>query len=122
MTAKKNTIRNFGRTSIDVEHLASTLKGRRKSLGLSQRELADRSNVGTTTIFNLEQGSCKVQLDIFLQVLEALDLIPQQVLTIDGNLCPVTPTADELQIISLIREKDFSMLLFHLSKIIDKKP
>jgi len=100
--------------------MARALKNRRLKLGISQRELAERAGVGTTTVFNLEQGSCKVQLDIFLQVLAALDMIPQQVLEIDGDITAVTPTSFELKPIELVRLRKISDLLVHIASIFDQ--
>lgn len=118
MVPKRDQILKFGRTNVDVEHMADVLRTRRIKLGLSQRDLAERSSVSTTTIFNLEQGTCKVQLDIFLQVLAALDLIPQQVLHIDSNITAVTPTVKELELLEAIRTRDFPRLLNHIATLL----
>ena len=118
MVQKSDQILTFGRTKVDLKHMADVLKFRRTKLGMSQRDLADRSAVSTTTIFNMEQGTCKVQLDIFLQVLAALDLIPQQVLYIDSKITEVAPTENELELLDAIRTRDFPRLLTHIATLV----
>jgi DNA-binding XRE family transcriptional regulator len=56
--------------------MRSVLIEQRNRLGLSHRALAHLAGVAPTTVHNLEQDSHKVQLDKFLAVLGALQLVP----------------------------------------------
>ncbi len=49
--------------------LIEFIKERRKALGLTQRELADRAGVGLRFIRDLEQGKVSLRLDKVNQVL-----------------------------------------------------
>jgi y4mF family transcriptional regulator len=49
--------------------LIEFVKERRKALGLTQRELADRAGVGLRFIRDLEQGKVSLRLDKVNQVL-----------------------------------------------------
>ncbi|MFH1529189.1 MAG: helix-turn-helix transcriptional regulator [Pseudomonadota bacterium] len=49
--------------------LISFIKDRRRSLGLTQKDLADRAGVGLRFIRNLEQGKVSLRLDKVNQVL-----------------------------------------------------
>lgn len=109
----------FGRTTVDLDHMGQVLTARRQKLGLSQRELAEKADVAPTTIHNLEHGSCKVQLDKFLQVLAALDLIPQQILEIDEVVSSPAPTKFESEMIELIRSRNTAKLLFRIAELLE---
>ena len=49
--------------------LISFIKDRRRSLGLTQKDLADRAGVGLRFIRDLEQGKVSLRLDKVNQVL-----------------------------------------------------
>ncbi|MFM8655582.1 MAG: helix-turn-helix transcriptional regulator [Chthoniobacterales bacterium] len=51
------------------ESLVKFLKARRRGLGLTQRDLADRAGVGLRFIRDLEQGKPTLRLDKVNQVL-----------------------------------------------------
>lgn len=52
--------------------LAAGVKVRRRSLALSQQELADLAGVSVRFIHDLERGKSSVRLLLFLRVLDAL--------------------------------------------------
>lgn len=52
-----------------TETLIRFIKGKRSSLGLTQRDLADRAGVGLRFIRELEQGKESLRLDKVNQVL-----------------------------------------------------
>jgi y4mF family transcriptional regulator len=51
------------------EPLVNFLKAKRRGLGLTQRDLADRAGVGLRFIRDLEQGKATLRLDKVNQVL-----------------------------------------------------
>lgn len=95
---------DFGRTRLDPERLARTVRERRESMGLSLRELAEQSGVASSTIHNLEGGSYKLQLDKFLSILAALDLAPTDVLEIDSHRADPPLTDAEKEVSSLLKQ------------------
>jgi transcriptional regulator with XRE-family HTH domain len=54
------------------------------------RALAAKVGVTPTTIQRLERGQISIQLDIFLKVLSALDIAPDEVLGANNTPAPVT--------------------------------
>ncbi len=54
--------------------LSALVRGRRRALGLSQAELADRANVSRQWISAFEQGRPGSELRLILRLLEALEL------------------------------------------------
>ena len=54
---------------VGIEHISKFIKERRKMVGLTQEEFADKSGVALTVIRKLEQGKSNVNLDGMLQVL-----------------------------------------------------
>ncbi len=57
-----------------IEGIAENVRTRRRSLRLTQQDLADLSGVSTRFIRNVEQGKMSVQLDSLLPLLAALGL------------------------------------------------
>jgi transcriptional regulator with XRE-family HTH domain len=109
----------YGRTRLDPERIASVIRERRASLGISLRELADKSGVASSTIHNLEQGSYKLQLDKFLAILGALDLVPQEVLEIDQRIESPPLTEQEAHVARLLRTGDHAALLRLVAEQLD---
>lgn len=66
-------------TPIEVEHVLAELGQRlsvhRRLSGLTQRDLADRIGVGTSTIVSLENGSPGVAIGTLARVLWALNVL-----------------------------------------------
>ncbi|WP_305909597.1 helix-turn-helix transcriptional regulator [Methylomarinum sp. Ch1-1] len=57
--------------------IGTRLKTRRKKLGMSQQELADRSGVGRSTIAKIEKGPTTQPTETYLKLLaKALDVSP----------------------------------------------
>jgi y4mF family transcriptional regulator len=52
--------------------LGSFVRERRRALGLTQQQLADRAGVGLNFVYQLEKNKQTVQLDCARQVLQAL--------------------------------------------------
>ena len=121
MRSTRNKRLQFGRTALDPAEMGTVLRMRRESLGMSQRDLADRAAVAPTTIHNMEQGSVRVQLDKFLQVLGALDLVPTQVMEIEAVVVPVVPTPLETEIIQLVRKKDPVRLMQRIAELLKRQ-
>ena len=71
--------------------LGAALRARRKSLGLTQRELARLAGCGLAFLYELESGKATVRLDKVLAVLDVLGLELSLVegknaLSVDANL------------------------------------
>lgn len=58
----------------DAAELATTLQARRKSLGVTQAQLADLAGVSPKFVYDLEKGKPSVSLDRVLLVISALGL------------------------------------------------
>ena len=57
-----------------ARNLGQAVRGRRKSLSLTQQQLADHAGVGVAFLYDLEQGKSGVRLDKVLDVLRTLGL------------------------------------------------
>lgn len=60
--------------SSQVTELSQTFRERRRTLGLTQEELADLAEVSLRFVNSLEAGKTSVQLDKVLAVIDALGL------------------------------------------------
>jgi y4mF family transcriptional regulator len=58
-----------------IRDLAALVRGRRKDLGLSQAELAERAGVSRKWIYQFEAGKPTAELRLILRVLDILDLV-----------------------------------------------
>lgn len=67
--------------------LASFVKKRRKEVGLTQREFADKAGVALTVIRKIEQGKTNLNLEKVNQVLKMFGhiLIPVSLKKIENN-------------------------------------
>jgi transcriptional regulator with XRE-family HTH domain len=118
---EREHIEQFGRVTIDREQMASLFRERREVFGLTIRELAAKAGVGATTVHSLEQGNSGVNLETFLRVLAALELLPQHVLKIDETDIAPPPTEREALVARLLREGDHAALLRLLAEQLDSK-
>lgn len=59
----------YTRTGIKMNKLSQFVKGRRKSLGLTQEDLSFKSGVGLRFVRDLEQGKKSLRMDKVNQVL-----------------------------------------------------
>ena len=57
-----------------IRDLAAAVRGRRKDLGISQAELARRSEVSRKWIYEFEAGKPTAEFGLLLRVLDELDL------------------------------------------------
>lgn len=117
--ARNPKIERFGRVSIDRDAMARTLRERREAQGLTIRQLAAKSGVGATTVHSLEQGGSGVNLETFLRVLAALDLLPHHVLRIDDAETLPPATEVEAKIATLLRQGHFADVLRLLAEHMD---
>ena len=62
--------------------LRRAIRGRRKALALTQKELANYADVGVAFLYDLEKGKASVRLDKVLDVLRILGL---QMVIVDGK-------------------------------------
>lgn len=59
---------------MDLKQVGSTIKIRRKKLGINQQTLADLASVAVNTIVAIERGEGNPQLSTLLTILDTLGL------------------------------------------------
>ncbi|MCF7807063.1 MAG: helix-turn-helix domain-containing protein [Candidatus Marinimicrobia bacterium] len=59
---------------MNAKELGKRIKQRRKTLGLTIRELADLTGLSKTTISQVEQGSGNPTLEVLFEIFEYLNL------------------------------------------------
>ena len=57
-----------------MTELGETVRLSRKAAGLTQIELAELAGVGKSSVFDIEKGKTRVQLDTLLNVLRILEI------------------------------------------------
>ncbi len=59
---------------IDVKEIGKQIRRRRRELGMTQMEAAEKACTTHCTVSNVERGARNTSIDIYLSILKALDL------------------------------------------------
>lgn len=70
---------------IDYKTIGSKIRKRRIACDLSQEQLAEMCNVGTTHISHIETGNCVPSLKVFIAILNALSCSADELLCDELN-------------------------------------
>ena len=70
---------------LDTHTLGQRLRRRRKELGLTLAELAQRSDTGISTIHNIERGRTAPRLDTLMRLSAALDMPIRDIIEENGG-------------------------------------
>lgn len=86
--AQNMTTAEIAQTAIRIE-ISQTIRDRRKKLGLSQKDLADRMGVKQSLVSRWESNDCNFTIDTLVDIADALGLSVQCPLTFDeANVSP----------------------------------
>jgi DNA-binding XRE family transcriptional regulator len=114
--------------NVDANHLAGTIRSRRKSLGLTQSGLAEKIGRTTESISNIERGTSLPTLDICLRLVAALNTRVRDLFPDEGAATTGTARASrEAQAIGIIRSLPDDALdaaftqLAAMRKLVDKR-
>lgn len=66
---------------IDYKKVGSRIKRRRKELGLTQAQLAERCDISTVYISHVENGTATPSLGVFFSIVNTLETTPDYFLT-----------------------------------------
>lgn len=72
-------------TELDTLALGLRLRRRRKELGLTLAQLAQRSDTGTSTIHSIERGRTAPRLDTLVRLSAALDMPIWEIIEENGG-------------------------------------
>lgn len=101
-------------------HFGARIRHAREEVGLSIRALAERAHVGPTTVFRLEKGDFKVQMDIVLRILEVLSISPATIFgASEETSSRIGP--EELKLLRVIREGDPAAVIEKVGKYLSKR-
>ena len=81
-TAETMLAREVGETGSEERYYGEVLRDRRKALGITQKELAERVGRDRSYISRLEKGETDLQLSSFIRIAAALGIM----LRLDVNL------------------------------------
>ncbi len=68
----------------EVLYIGDRLRDLRKRALLTQRELADKSGVGVTTVIRIERNQVEPQGSTIRKLAEALDVAPEELVKTEG--------------------------------------
>lgn len=66
-----------------VQRIGARIRIARLRKGLSQPQLAERANLSTQTVSNLENGKAKMSIESFISILNALQISADELLELD---------------------------------------
>ena len=67
-------------TTIDYLAIGQRIRAARKKKHLSQEQLAEKANVGTTHISHIETGNTKLSIKTFIEIANVLNASPNELL------------------------------------------
>ena len=85
MTPASDTLEGPPETAVDPARVGVRVKALRESMGLSLRDLAERSGVGAATLSQVERGESSPTLAVAARIAEGLELTLSQLLRIDES-------------------------------------
>ncbi|MEN6521083.1 MAG: helix-turn-helix transcriptional regulator [Armatimonadota bacterium] len=97
--------------------LAQRMRDRRKTLGITQEQLAERSDLSTNYIAKLELGKRVPSFGTLISLAEALDVEVYELLTVSTER-PWAGAAQEVErVMALLNEQDSQFLLGEFQNI-----
>ena len=97
--------------------IGSRIRKYRESIGLSQKELADKLHVSNSRVSNWEQGINRPDADMLVDICVALNVSPSELL--DVRLVPEEYTNKERELLNAYRDKPELRHAVHLLLGID---
>lgn len=80
----------------DLNLIGENLYNARKKIGLTQWEAAERAKLSDRTYAEIERGNTNMRIETFIQICEALHVMPNEILVKDN----VTSVYDEEELIN----------------------
>jgi len=59
---------------MSIKKMGEMIRFHRKNMGLTQKQLADLSDVGKTVVYDIEKGKMTVRFETLLKILTALNI------------------------------------------------
>ena len=103
---------------LDLISMGARIAARRKHLGLSQRQLAERLNVSNNHISNIERGRENPGLDTFIGICNELKVTPDYLLL--GTLLPNNAPANLIEGLKLCSDSDLEPIVQLVSFMIER--
>ena len=66
---------------VDLVEIGKRIQGRRKQMGLTQEQLADKMDVSIQMVSNLERGNKSIRIENLIKLSEILDISTDYILT-----------------------------------------
>ena len=103
---------------LDLISMGARIAARRKSLGLSQRQLAELLNVSNNHISNIERGREIPGFDTFIGICNELKVTPDYLLL--GTLVPNNAPTNLIEGLKLCSESDLELIVQLVSFMIQR--
>ena len=97
---------------LDLEKIGIKISSRRRELGITQSQLAEKTNISNTHLSNIERGKKAPSFELFIDICEELNINPDYF--ISGK---VYPNLDEELIEKIKRCSDENKII--INKIVE---
>ena len=89
----------------DLMTIGNKLYEIRKSMGLTQSEVAEAAELSDRTYANIERGTANIRIETFLRICGALHVTPDEILTEDSPALAIRQ-AELIQRLNACKPKD----------------
>ncbi len=105
-------------TSDLLKSIGERICTKRKQLGLTQEQIADKMDVSIQMVSNLERGNKAIKIDNLIKISEILDVSTDYILT---GKTTVEDCSSLISRLSLLTKDDFEMIDMLVEYCINKK-
>jgi len=98
---------------MDLKLIGINVKNSRKNMHLTQAQLAEKINMSTVHISHIEGGSVKMSIDTLVNICNALETTPNEILWGQFNTNPGNNTSD--------KDKFWDNGIYNINKQLNKK-
>lgn len=95
---------------MDYYKIGQRIRKLRKSLGLSQEELAEQINISTTHMSHIETGNTKLSLPVLVDLAQALNVRADDLLSDNDAIAPSHYTDEIADILERCNEAEAQVL------------
>lgn len=88
--------------------IGKRIAARRKAMGITQYELAEKLEISNNHLSSVETGAAKPSLDLFIQICEALEITPNHLIL--GCMFPKSVPENIIDIIRILDDKNAEMI------------
>lgn len=96
---------------VDLVEIGKRIQGRRKQMGLTQEQLADKMDVSIQMVSNLERGNKSIRIENLIKLSEILNISTDYILTGKENIEDMHTLTQQMAALSQRDRKMMALLM-----------